>query len=108
MIKWLFDTFCPACGKGETSTWTHRDCGGDLYIWYDGDLQCDKCRTFRFILDWRFACDYHKGDFQSARIQSVLRAISTVAQMSQIPFEAYEKLEEKIKNEAKTRGLIRS
>lgn len=107
MPKYLFESCCPHCGpaKSSVSTWEHHNCGGTLYIWDDCDIQCGSCSKYKNILDWKFSCWNHWGEFLEPNIQCVIRSISSIAQMSNIPYKIFEKMEKKIKEEGRRRGL---
>lgn len=105
MTKWLFNTSCPACSNQSKSQWVHKDCNGNIYIYEDGDLQCDYCSKSGFILDWKFACENHRSEYREPNIHSVLRAIATILQMNSIPYTTFKKMEKKIEEEAKKKGI---
>ena len=110
MSKWVFKSPCPACPPGPNntpSTWTRVSCGHTVYIWDDCDLGCPSCGSYSHILNNRFMCENHKIEEKWPNIQYlyISRCIAVMAQMSEIPYKVFRKLEKAIEDERRKRGL---
>jgi hypothetical protein len=108
MTKWIFKCPCPCCppgGNNTTRTWTRTKCGHTLYIWDDGDIGCPDCSSYSFILDNTFTCSNHPNDARSPNIQYLLRYISVIAQVVDMPYKKFKTLQKKIEEEGRKRGL---
>lgn len=106
MPRWIFKSSCPACPDDNIpSTWTRVSCGHKVYIWDDCDLGCLECGGYLFILDNKFICSNHSTEAKDPNIQAVLRCIAVVAQMVEIPYATFKKMEKKIEQAGLDRGL---
>lgn len=106
MSKWIFKSSCPACPDDDIpSTWTRVRCGHKTYIWDDCDIGCPECFDYSFILDNKFICSNHSTESREPNIQALLRCIAVVAQMVHIPYLTFKKMEKKIEEEGRKRGL---
>ena len=58
---------CPSClEKGEptqTMSWTHNNCGGDIYAGENAFYYCEKCGETRPAVLWAYACPNHSNKF---------------------------------------------
>jgi len=106
MGKWRLFITCPACYNSTKSFWYHKDCCGDICIFDDCYLQCQKCFCYHFILDWGFACEDHRTEYRQVNAQKLIRAMCILADMYEIPYYTYKVMQDKIEDEAKKRGLI--
>ncbi len=70
---------CPieTCVEGEVSNWSHKDCGGRIYLTGNAYLYCEGCETKDHFLDWKFSCKIHWGKYQSPNINAVVLALSS-------------------------------
>lgn len=108
MPKWVFYCSCPACPPGfdnQPSSWTHTICGTTMYVWDDCDLGCTNCCCYHHILDWRFICNNHRTEAREPNIHCLLRAISALAQMQNIPYKTWKSMEKRIEEEGIKRGI---
>lgn len=57
---------CPSClenGKPtQTMTWTHSECGGDMYVGENAFYYCKKCGHTAPVVLWAYSCPTH-GEF---------------------------------------------
>lgn len=106
MGKWPLFITCPACYNSTKSYWFHRNCGGQIYIYDDCNLQCNRCFCFSFILDWSFSCEDHRTEYRSVDPQKLIRAFCILGDMYEIPYYTYKIMQDKIENEARKRGLL--
>ena len=108
MSKWVFKSPCPACPPGPNNTassWTRVSCGHTVYIWDDCDLGCPSCGSYSHILNNRFICSNHSTEARAPNIQYILRCTSVIAQMSDIPYKVFKKMEKAIEDEGRRRGF---
>lgn len=106
MSKWIFKSACPACPDDNIpSTWTRKKCGHRTYIWEDCDIGCPDCLDYNFILDNKFTCSNHSNEPKDPNIYALLRCIAVVAQMVSIPYPTFKKMEKKIEEAGKQRGI---
>ena len=99
MPKYDFFTSCPSCENKTKYYWSHSGCNGDMKIWDDGDLQCDKCGKYGFILDWEFDCREHgENKYLGPNPQKLITALSSLSEV-QMPmktiFDILKKIREK-------------
>ena len=54
-----------------------------MKIWYDGDLQCDRCNKCGFILDWEFECGNHgKKSYLGPQSHKLISALASLFEIS--------------------------
>jgi len=84
---------CPVCisrnDPTSNSKWTHKDCGGKMFIHESLNLSCLTCDTKSDIFDWAFLCPSHSGDYRSLKDQgitslAVLNALARAIQMNNL------------------------
>ena len=83
MSRYLFDTICPACGRGNPGVFYHS-CGGKRYIDDNLYLYCDKCNNRAFLLDSRFKCESH-DDFRPIDKMAFMSSLSLMSRTSNVP-----------------------
>ena len=97
MSKYDFFTSCPGCENITKYYWTHSGCNGDMKIWEDGELECDSCCKYGFILDWEFDCGNHgKNRYLGPNPQKLISAISSLSEIK-MPLRAIFNILEKIR-----------
>ena len=111
MPRWIFKSPCPACppgGNNTPSTWTRVSCGHTVYIWDDCDIGCPDCSSYSHIFNHRFICSNHSIEAGKTNIRYciyVLRCMSVIAQINDIPYKTFKKMEKAIEEEGRRRGL---
>ena len=63
------------------------------------------CSDYNFILDNKFTCSNHSNEPKDPNIYALLRCIAVVAQMVSIPYPTFKKMEKKIEEAGKQRGI---
>ena len=63
------------------------------------------CSDYNFILDNKFTCSNHSNESKDPNIYALLRCIAVVAQMVSIPYPTFKKMEKKIEEAGKQRGI---
>ena len=97
MPKYDFFTSCPSCENKTKYYWSHSGCNGDMKIWDDGDLQCDSCGKYGFILDWEFDCREHgENKYLGPNPQKLIKALSSLSEV-QMPLKTIFVIIEKIR-----------
>lgn len=96
---------CPPGGNNTASSWTRVSCGHTVYIRDDCDLDCPECSSYTHILNYTFNCSNHSTEAKEPNIQYILRCTSIMAQMSEIPYKLFSKMEKAIEEEGRRPGL---
>ena len=98
MPKYAFYTSCPGCDNKTKYYWFHSGCRGDMEIWHDGDLECNRCKKMGFILDWKFDCgDHGENTYIGPNPQQLIKALTTLSEVSSLDMKDVFKILDKIK-----------
>lgn len=100
MPKYAFYTSCPGCDNKTKYYWFHSGCRGDMEIWHDGDLECNRCNKMGFILDWKFDCgDHGENTYIGPNPQKLVNSLTCLSELTSMPmknvFDIIEKIRKK-------------
>ncbi len=101
--------FCPSDLK-RVIEWSHASCvGSEEWLNNEGNIICKNCYRSFFILDARFACEFHENDYREANFTQVSNAVSALQMNPEIDENDLfflTKLLQRIKKRAQDSGLI--
>ena len=69
---------CPAvnCGSSTVHSWAHTVCGTQVYINSEADLKCSSHGVYCSIVDARWSCDKHQGDYRKGDVEALIHALT--------------------------------
>ena len=79
-----FETKCPSCNNNDTIYWVHTQDGYHETINKNGDIKCNNSSCYynknpTFIMEWKFDCGKHHGDYWKPNATKVFTAIGMVS-----------------------------
>jgi hypothetical protein len=73
----------PECRDSDAKNWAHAICGNKVYLNSEAYCKCDHHGTFCCIIDCRWECSNHRGDFRKGDVDMLLHALTFAASIAQ-------------------------
>lgn len=76
---------CPAtsCNGSTVHEWQHTVCGTQVYINSEAYLKCSSHGVYCSMVDARWSCDRHKGDYRKGDVDAIIHALTIASSMYQ-------------------------